>query len=256
MEHRFPCAAPGPCVGAVHIYLLCGRTGRRARRRRRSGGVGGGGRVRRARGAAYGVGGGSPGRPGGGRAAPGSTSARPGVAARWPVPWTIASADLLGRVVEAADDTAMPLAAATLRWSPADRRRHAEARVALLVHTLAEFRAAAMVIGCRVAGLTPVEALAAEPEGDQEAALLGWSPPFPSRLACAAQAHLRRRDRRPPHPRRLPPADPRRAQRAGRPSADIGGDRRRLIVGAHARTWARSAGAHTPARVVREAADP
>lgn len=91
--------------------------------------------------------------------------------------------DLLGRVVDGADGTAMPLAAAT-RALVVTRTAGAttEARVALLVHTLAEFRAAAMVIGCRVAGLTPVEALAAEPEGDQEAALLGWSPPFPSRL--------------------------------------------------------------------------
>jgi hypothetical protein len=91
--------------------------------------------------------------------------------------------ELLGRVVEAANDTGMPVAAATRALVEARiGAATAGARVALLVHTLAEFRAAAMVMGCRVAGLTPVEALAAEPEGDQEATLLGWSPPFPSRL--------------------------------------------------------------------------
>jgi hypothetical protein len=92
--------------------------------------------------------------------------------------------DLLGRAVDGADDTAMPLAAAT-RALVVARTGAAPtgARVALLIHTLAEFRAAAMLIGCRVVGLSPVEALIAEPEGDHEAALLGWSPPFPTRMA-------------------------------------------------------------------------
>jgi hypothetical protein len=93
--------------------------------------------------------------------------------------------ELLRRVVDGADATAMPLFAATRRFvsaSGAGCTGQAGAAVALLVHALAEYRGGAMLIGCRSAGLSPVEALIAEPQGEEEAIAMGWSPPFPARL--------------------------------------------------------------------------
>jgi len=93
---------------------------------------------------------------------------------------------LLERVVNGADATAMPVFAATrTRIGPTcgSPRDGDGARVALLVHALSELRTGALLVACRATGLLPIEALIAGPEGEQEAVTLGWSRPFPSRLA-------------------------------------------------------------------------
>jgi hypothetical protein len=104
---------------------------------------------------------------------------------------------LLDGVVEGADATALPVFAATramvvatladvpavLAGCPGGTAGEDGARVALLVHALAEYRASALLISCRAVGLRPVETLIAGPEGEQWAVTLGWAPPFPPRLA-------------------------------------------------------------------------
>jgi len=95
-------------------------------------------------------------------------------------------AELLARVLDGADATAMPLFAATRRLASEVIGEAAAcgrgAAVALRSHALAEYRSGAMLIACRAVGLTPLEALVAAPEGEQEAIACGWSPPFPARL--------------------------------------------------------------------------
>jgi hypothetical protein len=93
--------------------------------------------------------------------------------------------DLLERVVGGADATALPIFAATrtMAASVAAAADKPGARAALLVHVLSELHTGALLIACRAVGLRPVEALIAGPEGEQEAVTLGWSRPFPSRLA-------------------------------------------------------------------------
>jgi hypothetical protein len=91
--------------------------------------------------------------------------------------------ELLERVVTNADDTAMPIFAATRRLVAATDAPDDAARAALAIHTLAEYRTAAMVIAGRVVGLSPMEIHLGGPEGEQEAVTYGWSPPFPSRLS-------------------------------------------------------------------------
>lgn len=54
------------------------------------------------------------------------------------------------------------------------------ARAAVALHLLAEHRAGAMLIGIRAAGLTPVQALIAGPEGEAAAVAFGWQPPYPA----------------------------------------------------------------------------
>jgi hypothetical protein len=89
--------------------------------------------------------------------------------------------DLLDRVVWAADSAALPIfAAARARMTATG---DAGARAAVLISLLHEHRAGVMLVATRACGLRPVEALIAGPEGVQEALTLGWSPPFPSRLA-------------------------------------------------------------------------
>jgi hypothetical protein len=53
------------------------------------------------------------------------------------------------------------------------------ARAAVALHLLAEHRAAALLIAIRAAGLTPVQALIAGPEGEAAAVAFGWQPPYP-----------------------------------------------------------------------------
>jgi len=91
--------------------------------------------------------------------------------------------DLLDRVVGDADDTAMPIFAATRRLIATTETRGNGARVALAVHALAEYRTAAMLLASRAAGLSPMEVHLGGPEGEQEAVTFGWTPPFPSRLS-------------------------------------------------------------------------
>src|SRR5690606_2755234 len=95
-------------------------------------------------------------------------------------------ARLLTRVVARAGCTAMPVFAATraavtamLDEEPGRDSQGSGARVALLAHALAEQRSAAMLVACRAIGLGPVETLIAEPDGEQEAVVAGWTPPFP-----------------------------------------------------------------------------
>lgn len=91
--------------------------------------------------------------------------------------------ELLDRVVADADDTAMPIFAATRRMIAATETDGHGSRVALAIHALAEYRTAAMLLASRVARLSPVEIHLGGPEGEQEAVTFGWSPPFPSRLS-------------------------------------------------------------------------
>ena len=98
-------------------------------------------------------------------------------------------ARLLTRVVAGASSAALPVFAATraavttmLADQPAWDAQGPGARVALLTHVLAEQRSAAMLVACRAVGLSPVETLIAGPDGEQEAVVSGWTPPFPPRL--------------------------------------------------------------------------
>lgn len=90
-------------------------------------------------------------------------------------------ADLAGRIVDAADPAGMPLFAA---WRAAPLpERSPGARVAAAVKTLRELREGAQLLAVRAAGLTPLEAVLASPEGEAGAIGYGWSPPFPPRAA-------------------------------------------------------------------------
>jgi hypothetical protein len=52
---------------------------------------------------------------------------------------------------------------------------------ALLIHLMWEHRAGAYLLATRACGLSPVEAVIAGPEGEEEALAFGWQPPFPPR---------------------------------------------------------------------------
>jgi hypothetical protein len=88
--------------------------------------------------------------------------------------------DLGERLVVAADAVAMPLFAATRAMPMPDGGPGA--RAAVLVHLMREHRAGALLIAVRACGLSPVEALIAGPEGEEEALAFGWRPPFPARM--------------------------------------------------------------------------
>jgi hypothetical protein len=86
---------------------------------------------------------------------------------------------LAASVVIAADAVGMPLFAASRAMPVPDGGPGA--RVAVLVHLMSEHRAGALLLAVRACGLTPVEAIIAGPEGEEEAITFGWHPPFPSR---------------------------------------------------------------------------
>jgi hypothetical protein len=88
--------------------------------------------------------------------------------------------DLCGRVLEAADDVGMPIFAASRAVTPMSVGPGALA--ALQIHLMHEHRAGAMLMAVRSCGLTPVEAIIAGRDGEQEAITYGWPPPFPSRI--------------------------------------------------------------------------
>jgi Helix-turn-helix family len=88
--------------------------------------------------------------------------------------------DLAGRVVEAADPVGMPIFAASRAVTPMSVGPGALA--ALQIHLMREHRAGALLIAVRACGLTPVEAIIAGPDGEQEAITYGWPPPFPKRM--------------------------------------------------------------------------
>ncbi|MDM4722457.1 hypothetical protein QTQ03_23760 [Micromonospora sp. WMMA1363] len=86
-------------------------------------------------------------------------------------------AGLLGRAVEAADATGMPLFAAW-RAMPVPERT-AGARVAVSLRLLREHFAGAHLLAVRAAGMTPLEAVLAGPDGEASAVACGWPPPYP-----------------------------------------------------------------------------
>lgn len=88
---------------------------------------------------------------------------------------------LAERVIVAADPVGMPLFAASRALPVPDGGLGA--RLAVLVHLLFEFRAGALLLAVRACGLTPVEAIIAGPEGEEEAITFGWHPPFPPRTS-------------------------------------------------------------------------
>jgi len=95
---------------------------------------------------------------------------------------------LAERVVAAADGVAMPIFAAARAMPQPDTT--SGGRVAVLVHLLHEHRAAAMLLAAQACGLSPVEALIAGPDGEEEALTFGWQPPFPARAATLRRYHF------------------------------------------------------------------
>ncbi|SCF43513.1 hypothetical protein GA0074696_5840 [Micromonospora purpureochromogenes] len=86
-------------------------------------------------------------------------------------------AALLERVVTAADATGMPLFAA---WRAMPVPQHAAgARAAVALLLLREHFTGAYLLAVRAAGMTPLEAVLAGPEGEAGASACGWSPPYP-----------------------------------------------------------------------------
>lgn len=85
--------------------------------------------------------------------------------------------DLADRVVTAADATGLPLFAAWRALPVEDDS--CGARAAVLLHLLREHRSGAFVLAIRAAGLSPVDAMLAGPEGEALAVAYGWQPPYP-----------------------------------------------------------------------------
>ncbi|WP_018347975.1 SCO6745 family protein [Longispora albida] len=86
-------------------------------------------------------------------------------------------ATLAEQAARSADATGMPLFAAWRAVPLPDNDPGARAAVAL--HLLREHRGAAHVLAIRVAGLSPVEAIVAGPDGRAGAQAFGWPPPYP-----------------------------------------------------------------------------
>ncbi len=85
-------------------------------------------------------------------------------------------AELLGRVVDAAEPVGWPLFAG---WRRIELAADAPARVAQLLHVLREHRGGAHLSAVRLAGLSPLEAIVAGPGGPGNAAFFGWPEPYP-----------------------------------------------------------------------------
>jgi hypothetical protein len=87
---------------------------------------------------------------------------------------------LAERVVAAADGGGLTLFSA---WRAAPEPDGGPgARAAVLIHLLREHRCGAKLCAIRACGLTPVEAIIAGPQGEEEALAFGWRPPFPARM--------------------------------------------------------------------------
>jgi hypothetical protein len=86
-------------------------------------------------------------------------------------------AELLARVVDAADPLGWPLYAG---WRTVEVASDAPARVAQLLHLLREHRGGAYLCALRVAGLAPLEAILADDGGPGIATFFGWAEPFPT----------------------------------------------------------------------------
>jgi hypothetical protein len=85
-------------------------------------------------------------------------------------------AELLARVVEAADPQGWPLFAG---WLALELPDDAPARVAQLLHVLREHRGGAHLSALRLARVSPVEAIVAGAGGPGNAAFFGWPEPYP-----------------------------------------------------------------------------
>ncbi|HYN97453.1 MAG TPA: hypothetical protein VES42_26755 [Pilimelia sp.] len=85
--------------------------------------------------------------------------------------------ELSERVVLAADPAGMPLFAAW-RAMPVPEDSPG-ARAAVLLHLLREHRCGSHLLAVRAAGLTPLEAIIAGPDGEAGAVAFGWQPPYP-----------------------------------------------------------------------------
>ncbi|MDZ5441930.1 hypothetical protein U2F26_04185 [Micromonospora sp. 4G57] len=92
-------------------------------------------------------------------------------------PGTARLVGLLERIVDAADASGMPLFAAWRAMPVPDRSSGARTAVGLLL--LREHFAGAYLLAVRAAGMTPLEAVLAGPEGEAGAAACGWPPPYP-----------------------------------------------------------------------------
>lgn len=85
-------------------------------------------------------------------------------------------ADLLSRVVDGADVGGLSLFAG---WRTAPRPADAAGRCYLLIHVARELRGSAHLMACVASGLTPRDAVLANPKGGAEQAeRFGWSGPF------------------------------------------------------------------------------
>jgi hypothetical protein len=85
-------------------------------------------------------------------------------------------AELLARVVDAADPLGWPLYAG---WRCVELPDDAPSRIAQLLHVLREHRGGAHLSALRLARVTPVEAIVAGAGGPGNAAFFGWAEPYP-----------------------------------------------------------------------------
>jgi hypothetical protein len=85
--------------------------------------------------------------------------------------------ELSKRVVSAVDGAGLPLFAAWRAMPVPDSAPGAQAAVNL--HLLHEHRMGVHVVAVRAAGLTPLQAIIAGPEGETGAVAFGWQPPYP-----------------------------------------------------------------------------
>ena len=86
-------------------------------------------------------------------------------------------AELLGRVVDAADPLGWPLYAG---WRSVGLPADPPARVAQLLHVLREHRGGAHLSALRLARISPLEAIVAGAGGPRNAAFFGWAEPYPA----------------------------------------------------------------------------
>jgi hypothetical protein len=86
-------------------------------------------------------------------------------------------AELLQRVVATAESAGLPLFAAWRAMPVPDDAPGA--RAAVMLHLLREHRSGATVVAVRAAGLSPLEAIIAGPDGETGAVAFGWQPPYP-----------------------------------------------------------------------------
>ncbi len=85
-------------------------------------------------------------------------------------------ADLVGRVVDNADVGGLSLFAG---WRSMDRPEDATGRCYLLLHVLRELRGSVHLVACVASGLTPLDAVLANPIGGiDQAEKFGWTGPF------------------------------------------------------------------------------